>query len=88
MLERLQHEFYISVRMELHFFGIELRHGALGAHLQRLAQLVFRERVRGDRSLDDEYGDGRISRDMKRIYDSPPPGRSANALELKRLSGV
>ena len=46
-LDGFQNEFQIAVCVHLHFVGVVLDDRAGGAHLQRLAELVFRQRMSG-----------------------------------------
>ena len=46
-LDGFQNEFQVAVRVHLHFVGVVLADRAGGAHLQRLAELVFRQRMSG-----------------------------------------
>ena len=46
-LDGFQNEFQVAVRVHLHFIGIVLADRAGGAHLQRLAELVFCQRMSG-----------------------------------------
>ena len=46
-LDSFQNEFQVAVRVHLHFVGVVLADRAGGAHLQRLAELVFRQCVSG-----------------------------------------
>lgn len=46
-LDGFQNEFQVAVRVHLHFVGVVLADRAGGAHLQCLAELVFRQRMSG-----------------------------------------